>query len=279
VEEARPLKSKDLFPAIFSRHAAAYQRRLDEIMARGEARGRERAIELIEARPGMRVLDLACGPGTLTRRLAALVAPDGEVIGVDLAEGMLALARAARIANARFEVMDMEHLTFADSSFDAATCGHGLQFVSDLERALGEARRVVRDRGPFAASMPADLPGQTAWAVIRPVVDRFLPPAPQAADRQATQRVVADPALLQAAAQHAGFAGARVEVIDEKVRWESAEHFVSMVTSWWDCAARLEGVDRERREAFEREALIELGRRYPGPFETTARNHVLFGRA
>src|SRR4029077_12695057 len=82
VEDAGPVKSKDLFPAIFSRHAAAYQRRLDEIMARGEAHGRERAIQLIEAGPGMRVLDLACGPGTLTRRIAALVAHDGQVIGV-----------------------------------------------------------------------------------------------------------------------------------------------------------------------------------------------------
>jgi ubiquinone/menaquinone biosynthesis C-methylase UbiE len=273
------VKAKDLFPAIFSRHAAAYQRRLDEIMARGEARGRERVIALVEARPGMRVLDLACGPGTLTRRLAALVTPDGEVVGVDLAEGMLALARAAGIPNARFEVMDMEHLTFDDSSFDAATCGHGLQFVSDLERALGEARRVLRDAGPFAASMPVDLPGQTALAVIRPVVDRFLPPSPQAADRQGTQRIVADPSLLRTAAERVGFGGVRVEVVEEKVRWESAEHFMSMVMSWWDCAARLEGVEADRREAFEREALAELRRLNPKSFETTARNHVLFGRA
>jgi ubiquinone/menaquinone biosynthesis C-methylase UbiE len=273
------VKSKDLFPAIFSRHAADYKRRLDEIMARGEARGRERVITLVEARPGMRVLDLACGPGTLTRRLAGLVAPDGEVVGVDLAEGMLALARAAGIPNARFEVMDMESLAFDDSSFDAATCGHGLQFVSDLERALGEARRVIRDAKPFAASMPVDLPGQNAWAVIRPVVDRFLPPPPHAADRESTQRIVADPALLRTAAERVGFGGVRVEVVEEKVRWESAEHFVSMVMSWWDCAARLEGVEAERRDAFELEALAELRRLHPGSFETTARNHVLFGRA
>lgn len=273
------MKSQDLFPAIFSRHAAAYQRRLDQIMARGEARGRERVIALVEARPGMGVLDLACGPGTLTRRLAALVAPGGEVVGVDLAEGMLQLARAAGIANARFEVMDMQHLTFADSSFDAAACGHGLQFVSDLGRALSEAKRVIRGGGPFAASMPVDLPGQTAWAVMRPVVDRFLPPAPQATDRQGTQRVVADAALLQAAAEVAGFGAVRVEVVEEKVRWESAEQFVSMVMSWWDCAARLDGVDVDVREDFEREALAELRRVHSGPFETTARNHVLFGRA
>jgi hypothetical protein len=54
VAQSQPLKSKDLYPAVFSRHAVAYQRRLDEIMARGEARGRSRAIELVDAQPGMR---------------------------------------------------------------------------------------------------------------------------------------------------------------------------------------------------------------------------------
>src|SRR5713226_2953460 len=119
------MKSKELFPAIFSRHAVAYQHRLDDVMRRGEARGRERVIELADARPGMHVLDLACGPGNLSRRLAALVAPDGEVVGVDLAPGMVEIARKAAIPNARFEVMDIEALAFLDGSFDAAVCGHG----------------------------------------------------------------------------------------------------------------------------------------------------------
>ncbi|HYM66688.1 MAG TPA: methyltransferase domain-containing protein, partial [Patescibacteria group bacterium] len=82
------MKSKELFPAIFDRHASAYQRRLEDIMDRGEAAGRMRVIELAEPRPGMRILDLACGPGTLSRRLAPRVAPGGHVVGVDLAQGM-----------------------------------------------------------------------------------------------------------------------------------------------------------------------------------------------
>jgi len=86
------MKSKELYPAVFSRHAIEYARRLEEIMSSGQARGRMRAIELVEARPGMRILDLACGPGTLTRLLARRVAPAGEVVGVDLAAGMIDLA-------------------------------------------------------------------------------------------------------------------------------------------------------------------------------------------
>ena len=71
------MKSKDLYPAIFSRHAEAYEQRLEQIMERGEARGRQRAIDFLEAKPGMRVLDLACGPGNLTARVAPLVLAGG----------------------------------------------------------------------------------------------------------------------------------------------------------------------------------------------------------
>jgi len=273
------MKSRDVIPGVFSRHAAAYQRRLDQIMERGEARGRQRVIDLVEPRPGMRILDLACGPGTLTRRLAELVAPDGEVIGVDLAEGMLELARAAAIPNARFELMDISQLAFPDGSFDAATCGHGLQFVPDLGQALRESRRVLRARAPFAASFPADSSGRSPATVVQEVVDRLLPPSPKVTDRGETQRTVGDASLLRDASASAGFADARVEIVEEKVRWESAAQYVAMLMSWWDCAARMEGVEPQRLRAFQQEATSALRDAYPGSFETTARNHVLFGRA
>src|SRR5260370_5019830 len=143
-------------------------------MNRGEAKGRQRLLDLVEARPGMRILDLACGPGNLSRRLATLVAPDGEVIGVDLASGMLERARMAAPPNARFEVMDIEDLKFDDSSFDAAVCGHGLQFVPRLDRALGKARRVLRGRSRFAASVPPAA-RQSVMTLLHSIVRPWLP--------------------------------------------------------------------------------------------------------
>jgi len=273
------VKSKDLYPAIFSRHAAAYQRRLDDIMARGESIGRQRAIDLAGVGPGMKVLDLACGPGNLTRRLAALAGPGGEVVGVDLAPGMIGLAMAAGIANARFEVMDIERLGFPDASFDVAVCGHGIQFAPDLGQALREARRVLRLGGRFTASVPVTGVRESVWVLLDSVIERWLPPAPKAIDQAATRATVADASALRHAALEAGFASAQVELVDETVTWASAEQLVSMFTSWWDCASRLEGVDGVRREAFTEEATETIRGKFPGAIDTTGRTHVLFAIA
>lgn len=273
------MKSRDLYPAIFSRHAAAYQARLEEVMTRGEARGRQRMLDLLGARPGMRVLDLACGPGNLSARLAAAVGPAGEVTGVDLAPGMIELASARHIPNARFALMDIEELAFADASFDAAACGHGLQFAADLHRALTEARRVLRPHARFAASVPTQSPSQGVQTLLDEVIARRLPPAPRAVDQDATRRAVADPEALRSAVLDAGFASADVETVEERVVWPSAEQLVAKLSSWWDCAARLDGLTDDQRADFIDEAVTMLTRRHPGPIETSARNLVLLAIA
>lgn len=248
-------------------------------MSRGESLGRSRAIELVGARPGMRILDLACGPGNLSRRLADLVLPGGEVLGVDLAPGMIELARSAGIANARFEVMDIESLELPDASFDAATCGHGFQFASDLPLAMREARRVLRPDGRLAASVPLSTVGASVWALLDTVIDRRLPPAPVAVDQQPTRAAVQDAATFRQIALDAGFAEARVELIDENVHWDSAEHLISMFMGWWDCASRLDAMDPAARQAFMDDAIATLRREHPGTIETKGRNHVLFAQA
>lgn len=277
--ELERVKSKELFPSIFSRHALAYQRRLEDIMSRGESVGRSRAIELVRARPGMRILDLACGPGNLSRRLAELVSPDGEVVGVDLAPGMIALARSAGIANARFEVMDIESLELADGSFDAAVCGHGFQFAPDLPLALREARRVLRPDGRLAASVPVTGSMDSVSALLDSVFDRCLPPAPVAVDQLPTRAAVNDAVAFRQAALDAGFASAHVEVVEEDVHWDSAEHLVSMSMGWWASASRLEGLGPMPRQALMDDAIATLKREHPGRIETKGRNHVLFAQA
>jgi ubiquinone/menaquinone biosynthesis C-methylase UbiE len=273
------VKSKELFPPVFSRHAIAYQRRLEDIMSRGESAGRARALEAVGAKPGMRILDLACGPGTLSRRLAAAVSPGGLVVGVDLAPGMIKLAQALGIPSARFQLMDIEQLEFEAGSFDAAICGHGLQYASDLQRALKEARRVLRPQGRLAASVPLGSGREAVWDKLDSVIDKWLPPAQEAVDQGATRATVQDAVAFRRAALDAGFESATVELIEEEVRWESAEQLVASFMSWVDCAARIEGTDDFRRQAIMEEAVVTLRRQHPGRIVTKGRNHVLLASA
>jgi ubiquinone/menaquinone biosynthesis C-methylase UbiE len=239
-----------------------------------------RAVELLDARPGMRILDLACGPGTLSRQLSAMVSPGGVVIGVDLAPGMVALARSMNIPNARFEIMDIDGLAFEDESFDGALCGHGFQFMPDLRRSLREARRVLRRDGRLCASVPVTArASDEVWKVLDSVVDRSLPRAPEAVDRGTTRETIEDAEAFKQAALDAGFASARVEAIEENIRWESANHLVTNFMGWWDCASRFEGMDEVRRQAIMDDAIETLTSQCPGEIETKSRNHVLFATA
>ncbi len=102
---------------------------------------------------GQRLLDVGCGAGHLSLRLARAVAP-GELRGVDIEPSQIDLARAVTAAadcrNAAFQVADVEDLPFEDGSFDAVHLGGVLLHVSDTDRALAEVKRVLRPGGLVA---------------------------------------------------------------------------------------------------------------------------------
>ena len=101
-------------------------------------------------RPGLRLLDFGCGPGTISVGLAKAVSP-GEMHGIDLEESQVANARAVAEAggldNAVFHVGDVTDLPFEDGFFDVAH-GHAiLTHVPDTEAALSEVMRVLKPGG------------------------------------------------------------------------------------------------------------------------------------
>ena len=105
-------------------------------------------------RPGLRVLDFGCGPGSITVGLAKAIEP-GEIHGIDLEESQIALARGAAKAgghaNATFHVGDVTDLPFDDDSFDAAHCHAVLMHVPDTRAALAEVKRVLKPGGVIAS--------------------------------------------------------------------------------------------------------------------------------
>ena len=113
-----------------------------------------RTVERLQLAPGERVLDVCCGSGASAIPAAEIVGPTGTVVGVDLAENLLALARSKAkergLDNVEFRSGDMTQLPFDEGSFDVVVCVFGIFFVPDMETALRELRRVVRNRGKVA---------------------------------------------------------------------------------------------------------------------------------
>jgi ubiquinone/menaquinone biosynthesis C-methylase UbiE len=116
---------------------------------------RQAAFVLPYLRPGMNLLDVGCGPGTITMGLAQAVAP-GQVTGIDHdsehVETASALAAARGVANVTFQVGDALSLCFEDSTFEAAFENDVLTHLAqDAVRAAREVYRVLKPGGFFAA--------------------------------------------------------------------------------------------------------------------------------
>ncbi|WP_438853850.1 class I SAM-dependent methyltransferase [Agromyces sp. M3QZ16-3] len=111
-------------------------------------------VDVLDAEPGIRWLDVGCGTGALTSAVIERWAP-ASIIGVDPSEGFLTLARArpeiAEHPEARFAVGDAQHLPVPDGSVDAVVSGLVLNFVPDAEAAVAEFARVAAPGALVAA--------------------------------------------------------------------------------------------------------------------------------
>lgn len=172
--------------ALFDRIAPHYDR-MNRIMSLGQWERWHRVFaNLAGLRPGMHVLDVACGTGDLTLLAAARVAPGGRVVGVDISPGMLARAQERIAASPWASLVELREgnalcLPFADAAFDVVTMGWAMRNVRDIPRALAEAWRVLRPGGRFLsldAAMPRGLVGRALlrawWGTLLPLIDRMV---------------------------------------------------------------------------------------------------------
>jgi SAM-dependent methyltransferase len=119
--------------------------------------------------PGLDLLDVGCGPGTITVDLASRVAP-GRVLGLDASADVIATAPAD--AGVDFAVGDIYRLNLPDESFDVVHAHQVLQHLSDPVAALGEMYRVLRPNGLLAVR-DSDY-GGFFWSPASPRLDRWL---------------------------------------------------------------------------------------------------------
>ena len=107
-------------------------------------------LEYAPPQPGERVLDLACGTGIVTRRVAPMVGAGGRVVGVDINPGMIEVAQAQPApegAPIEWRQGDALTLDLPDGAFDVVLLQQGLQFFSDRPEGLLQMRRVLADGG------------------------------------------------------------------------------------------------------------------------------------
>ena len=110
-----------------------------------------RLVDLSTPAKDEQVLDVGTGTGLVANLVAPRVNP-GLVIGIDLSDNMLSIARAHKAKNVQFLGMAAEHLVFRPETFDLVTMGEALAYLADPTAALDEANRVLRPGGRLAVS-------------------------------------------------------------------------------------------------------------------------------
>lgn len=137
---------------IFTRASATY----DQIGPRFFSHFGQRLVDLMPLEEGAQVLDVATGRGAVLFPAAQKIGATGQIVGIDLAEGMVqqTSAEVARrgLPNVRVLQMDAEELEFADASFDVVLAGFALFFFPRVEQALAEIYRVLKPGGRLATT-------------------------------------------------------------------------------------------------------------------------------
>jgi ubiquinone/menaquinone biosynthesis C-methylase UbiE len=115
------------------------------------ARVAARLVDLAAPVKNEHVLDVGTGTGLVAHLIAPKVSP-GTVLGIDLSDRMLAIARTKTHKNVQFVGMAAEHLVFRPGTFDLVTMGEALTYFADPTTALAEAHRVLKAGGRLAVS-------------------------------------------------------------------------------------------------------------------------------
>ncbi|MEH2071921.1 MAG: methyltransferase domain-containing protein [Nostoc sp.] len=160
----------------FSKVAQGY----DGAIAQVTSQVNQAILDGVEARAGMRLLDVACGTGWLS---ADAVKRGAIVTGLDYTENMLVIARS-RCPEAEFWVGDAENLPFEFDEFEAVVCNFGILHFPEPEKAIAESLRVLKPGGYYAFTCWTPPAHNPFMALILGTVQTYgtidvdLPPAP-----------------------------------------------------------------------------------------------------
>jgi SAM-dependent methyltransferase len=178
----------------------------------------ELLMERAGARPGECVIDVGCGTGTTTLRLAVAVGAHGSVLAIDISQPLLAAARRRCLdgghANVRLIRADAQTHRFERGCHDLVVSRFGVMFFDDPISAFRNLAQALRPRGRLAFAAWGPLEANPWFALPLQVGIERLGPAQPQPPRAPGPLALAEPAYIDAILSGAGFADVRIEQVD-----------------------------------------------------------------
>jgi len=207
----------------------------------------ENLLDLVEPKPGEHVLDLACGTGILARLVAQRIGKSGRVVGLDLNQGMLVVARSVSPSDAiEWHEASALSLPFEPGSFDVVVCQQGLQFFPDRPLALAEMRRVLRRGGRVGISSWRGIAQAPGFEVLARSVSEHLGGETAAPLRGPFG--LADESILTGLLVDAGFRDVLIRSAVRTLEFPSADAFAIRYLSASPLAGAVAQMSEESRE-------------------------------
>lgn len=210
-----------------------------------------RVLDAAAVGHGDSVLDVGCGTGVLAREAARRVGPSGSVAGLDINDGMLAVARRSA-EDVRWETGAAGDMPFPDGSFDRVVSQFVMMFVEDRGAFVEEIARVVRPGGSVAVATWASLDDTPGYAAMVGLLEELF--GEEAADALRAPYVLGDPSDV-AGALSTGFPDVTVDQHRGVARFASIEAWVHTDIRGWTLASMIDDNGYQRLLAAAEERL------------------------
>jgi len=260
----RPLSREEIFDQMVVEHAGRAPEAHDKLGHGLHEKADTRFAELLAPKRGDVCLDIATASGSMALALADRVGPEGKVVAIDLAQGILDYAerkaRARRLKNIEWKRMNAQTLEFEDNTFDIVACSMAIFYFPDIPGALKEMLRVLKPGGklgittadPETAFSPLSQP---YMAALRKLSDELKLDQPEYSD---TSKLTRQKKGLKELVREAGFKN--VEMIEEgiPVRFTTLEDWwqYGRGSTWGDIM--LDRLSPEQRAAFRKKHEDEI---------------------
>jgi SAM-dependent methyltransferase len=210
----------------------------------------DRLIERIAAKKGEKILDVGCGGGITTLKLAALAGEDGGVLGVDVSRQIIdvAIKRAEDSANIEFQHSDAASAEFGENKFDLITSRFGVMFFDDPVAAFKNLHRSLKPTGRLVF-LCWRTPQENPW-MAEPAAATFQilpPPAEKPAPTDPGPFSLGEAEHLTNVLQSAGFTNINLDPVDLGLPMSSVDTAVGFLTRLGPAADALKEASDDQR--------------------------------